>query len=109
MNKCVYFENNYVQNTHELQYDNPDVYKAVTIDGFPKDENEEGTVIAQIFITKNGDLVTAWHDNSYRLNDKVIDLIKESKLSLLSDYETNSDLYDNTKETRLSDFYKRME
>ena len=59
----------------------------ITIDGYPADENEEGTVIATVFITPSGDLVTDFHHNGYRLNEEVKKLIEASKETLTSNWE----------------------
>ena len=45
------------------------------IDGFPEDENAEGTVIATVTLTDSHDIYTDWHYNSYRLNPQVRKLL----------------------------------
>lgn len=82
----VSFEDTYVQTEVELASDNPDCFMSVTIDGYPADENEEGTVIAAVYITKRGDLVTDWHHNGYRGNETVKELIENAKAMLLREY-----------------------
>lgn len=54
----------------------------LTIDAYPDDENAEGSVIAEVIKTPHGDVVTSWHDNSYRFNETVLELIKEAKEEL---------------------------
>jgi len=43
-------------------------------------------VVAVVWLTKHGDIVVDWHDNGYRTNVTVLDLIKESKSKLLEEY-----------------------
>ena len=45
------------------------------IDGYPNDENEEGTVIATIILSKHNDLIFDWHHNGYRMNKDVLEII----------------------------------
>ena len=72
----VNFENTY-------RYDGEgDAKEVIVIDGYPADENKEGTVVAEIILTKSGDTVVSWHDNSYRANETVLELIEESKNQL---------------------------
>lgn len=52
------------------------------IDGYPSDENEEGTVIATVSISYSGDIVIDWHHNGYRANGTVLGLIKEARTKL---------------------------
>ena len=59
----------------------------IIINGHPADKNEEGAVIATVFITPSGDLVTDFHHNGYRLNKEVKKLIEESKETLVSNWE----------------------
>ena len=80
MKKLVYFENNYVNDYRN----NPDESEDnrvfdITIDGYPEDENEEGEVVAVLILTKHNDIIVEWHDNMYRMNQNVLDLVEESK------------------------------
>ena len=52
------------------------------IDGFPADENAEGTVIATIALTPHNDTVINWHHNGYRLNQSVLELINTVKTDI---------------------------
>lgn len=74
----MYFENTYIQSELELKYDNPDCLACVTIDGYD-DSEEIGRVIAEMYLTKHGDIVTSWHDNTYRLSDSAIEIVNESR------------------------------
>lgn len=60
----------------------------ITIDGYPEDDNEEGTVIATVFLTPHKDFVVDFHNNGYRLNEDVLNLIEDSKKQLLENYQT---------------------
>lgn len=77
----TYFENTYIQNENDLVYDNPDAIACITIDGYASkdDDDDEGEVIAEIYLTKHGDIITAWRDNAYRSIDAVKEIITESK------------------------------
>ena len=59
----------------------------VCIDGYPEDENAEGTVIAEVFMTMHGDIAVSWHHNAYRDDSVVLELIEDSKRRL---YEQRS-------------------
>lgn len=89
MEKLVSFENNFLQTQKELETDNPEVLACVTIDGFPEDENKSGRVVAVVYITLHGDIVVAWHDNAYSLNEHVLALIDESKMLLKNLFTEN--------------------
>lgn len=84
----TYFKNTYVQNQTNLQYDNPDAIACITIDGYTNetDKNDEGEVIAEIYMTKNGDIITAWRNNAYSLIDAVKNIIEQSKDTLRKMY-----------------------
>lgn len=77
--ELVSFENNYV----DTETQENDAIASVCIDGYPKDEDAEGTVVCEVFITKHGDIVTAWHHNGYRLNEYVLSLKKEAEDTLM--------------------------
>ena len=83
------FDNSYVQGRNEYAADeaNADVFESVTIDGYPADENGQGESVAIIFITVHGDIVIDWRDNGYRMNDKVLALLEESRLMLVNDFQ----------------------
>ena len=85
MNKLVYFENNF----YESFENNPeeDAFACLTIDGYPENDNLEGEVVAKVWITKHGDIVVDWHNNGYRLNEQVKNMIEESKKILKEQYE----------------------
>lgn len=78
--------------THFVQAEqnNPDEHQAVAyaeIDGYPADENPEGTVICRIWLMKEKQgiyptYLVDWHHNGYRTNEEVKNLIKEAKKDL---------------------------
>lgn len=86
MMKMVYFENNYLED-YSISKDE-DALASISIDGFPEDENESGEVVAMVWITKHKDIIVDWHNNGYRLNDSVLELIEESKKELRERYDT---------------------
>ena len=80
----TYFENTYIQNENDLVYDNPDAIACITIDGYASkdDDDDEGEVIAELYLTKHGDIIISWHDNAYRSNDAMKEIIKKKKKML---------------------------
>lgn len=57
----------------------------VSIDGWKTDDSaEEGITIANILLTRNGDIITDWHDNGARMMRNVLDAIEEAKSKLRS-------------------------
>lgn len=87
MRKLVHFENTF----HEyFNHDTPDndAFGCITIDGHPADENQSGEVIARVWISNHGDIIVDWHENGYRMNDIVLNLIEESKEILKQNYHT---------------------
>ena len=80
----TYFENTYIQNENDLVYDNPDAIACITIDGYASkdDDDDEGEVIAELYLTKHGDIIISWHDNAYRSNDAMKEIIAENKKML---------------------------
>jgi len=87
--KLVCFENNYIEYGEDLR-DNPDALAAVFIDGYPRDENAEGEVVAVVWLTKHGDIITDFHDNAYRLVPEVEKLVENSK-EILREYSLTTD------------------
>lgn len=85
--ELVYFENSYWEDyTTEANIDSEDVLASISIDGFPEDPNESGEVIATVWITKHKDIVVNWHNNAYRMNEIVLELIEDSKRMLKNGY-----------------------
>lgn len=85
--ELVYFENNYWEDyTVEADRDSEDALASIFIDGFPEDENESGEVVAKVWITKHKDIIVDWHNNMYRMNDVVLELIEDSKRLLRNEY-----------------------
>ena len=63
------------------------------IDGYPVDENAQGTVICRVWLMKNKEgiyptYLVDWHYNGYRENKSVLDLIKQVKTELIK-YKDN--------------------
>ena len=84
--KYVDFTNEYcIDYTQEVITDNDDKLREIYIDGYPEDPNEEGTVIATVVLTKHRDLIINWHDNGYKMNDTVNNLIQESIATIKDD------------------------
>lgn len=92
MDKLVSFENTY--------QGEEDGNRFVCIDGYPEDENASGEVIAMVWQTPHGDFVVDWHDNAYRDNEYVKELIEEGKKILTTDrYEQFLSVYDAYEQT----------
>lgn len=68
----------------------PDEHQALVyadIDGYPADENAEGTVICRVWLMREKDgiyptYLVDWHHNRYRMNEEVKNLIAEAKKDL---------------------------
>ena len=80
----VFFENNYWED-YTVE-ENEDALASIYIDGFPEDANESGEVVAKVWITKHKDIIVDWHNNAYRMNDTVLELIEDSKRLLRNGY-----------------------
>ena len=62
-----------------------DLFAGVSIDGWKTDDdNEPGEVVAQVLMTRKGDIVTAWIDNGARLTRSVLEAIEAAKQDLRS-------------------------
>jgi len=63
--------------------ENGDILAAVTIDGWKTAQDDEiGTVVANVILTIKGDIVVDFHDNSARMDAEVCTCINEAKASL---------------------------
>ena len=82
--ELVYFENSYWED-YTIE-GNEDALASIFIDGFPEDENESGEVVVKVWITKHKDIIVDWHNNAYRMNDTVLELIEDSKRLLRNGY-----------------------
>ncbi len=82
MNEPLYAEvrNNY---TFSPQDESDGLLAGITIDGWKTaDDSEEGVVIAAVLLSRHGDIIVDWHDNSARQQKNVLDAIKEAKARL---------------------------
>ena len=77
----VSFEMNY-----ETDNEGDDELHRWYIDGYPEDENAEGTVIATVVLTKHGDIITNWYHNGYRLNASDLALVEQAKKEAIALY-----------------------
>lgn len=60
-----------------------DMLATVTIDGWQTDQDdEEGTVIANVILTRRGDIVVDFHDNGARMDAEVCTYISAAKARL---------------------------
>lgn len=56
------------------------LFASICIDGWKTDDdNEEGTVIAKVIMSKHGDLITVWLDNGARMQDNVLEAVAKAK------------------------------
>lgn len=78
--KLVSFENTFFETENELRDENPDAVAKISIDGYPADENRAGRTVCELFITKHGDIVTAWRERRYK--DDIAELVEASKAEL---------------------------
>lgn len=81
----VTFENSYMQSPEQLKNDPfaQGALACITIDGFPKNDDAEGQVVCVVWLTKAGGFIVDWHHNGYRMNDTVLELIRDSKNKLM--------------------------
>lgn len=77
--KLVYFNNDYTQTEKDFLRDEGNIVAAITIDGYPADENAEGEVVATIYITAHGDYVVDWRRREYQNEQRVQELVESSK------------------------------
>lgn len=82
--ELVFFENQYWED-YTVE-ENEDALASIFIDGFPEEANESGEVVAKVWITKHKDIIVDWHNNAYRMNDTVLELIEDSKRLLRNGY-----------------------
>lgn len=50
-----------------------------TIDGYPANPDDEGTVVCNVWMLETGKFLVDWHQNQYRLNDTVLGLVAKVK------------------------------
>lgn len=64
-----------------INVDDPDVpaLARATIDGYPANPDEEGTVVCNVWMLETGKFLVDWHQNQYRLNDTVLNLVAKAK------------------------------
>ena len=57
-----------------------DLLPAVYIDAWKSaDDNEEGEVLANVFLTAHGDMIVDFHDNGVRMHQPVLDHIRAAE------------------------------
>lgn len=84
--ELVYFNNSFWED-FEINKEE-DALGCISIDGFPYDEDASGEVVARVWITKHKDIIVDWHNNGYRMNETVLELIEDSKRLLKNGYST---------------------
>lgn len=82
--ELVYFDNSYWEDFSTNKEE--DALGCICIDGFPHDEDASGEVVAKVWITKHKDIIVDWHNNGYRMNETVLELIEDSKRLLKNGY-----------------------
>lgn len=78
------FKNNFKQ--YFKPQENSNFLASITVDWFPQDPDKEGKAIAEVKLTKQGEMVVDWRENKYKENKTVLDLIEKSKEELLEEY-----------------------
>lgn len=58
-----------------------EILAGISIDGW-RPNRDDGEVIANVLLTKNGDVVVDFHDNGSRMNQPVLKAIEEAKSQL---------------------------
>ena len=84
--RLVSFENDFYETEADLRAGNPDAIAAITVDGYPEDKSESGSVVCRIWLTRHGDVIVDAHDTMYMDDPTVRNLIDESKDQLLRDF-----------------------
>lgn len=92
MKELISFKNSFKQDFKQQEAGENDALASITIDGFPVDEDGEGSVVAVVLLTKHGDIVVDWHENAYRMDTTVLNLIKESKEQLKKEYRESKEV-----------------
>lgn len=83
----TYFECVHEEGPNQIDDMNKDAAIACAyVDGYPSDENQDGTVICTIWLTTEKKFIVDWHHNGYRLNDEVLGLIANVKDDLMRNY-----------------------
>ena len=57
MKELISFKNSFKQDFKQQEAGENDALASITIDGFPVDEDGEGSVVAVVLLTKHGDIV----------------------------------------------------
>lgn len=82
------YENSYIKMNTDFKHEKSDAKASITIDAFPiEQEDDEGHVVAEIFLTMHDDIIIAWHDNGERMNPSVLELIDNS-IQTLQEFKT---------------------
>lgn len=87
MKDYVSFECNHFVESDQCDPDERHSIAYADIDGYPTDENEEGTVICRVWLLKEKEgiyptYIVDWHHNGYRMNKEVLGLIESAKKEL---------------------------
>lgn len=82
----VFFENSYLMQKDDLERDCP-ALACGTIDGYPADEDGQGTVICNVWLLSDRKFLIDWHHDGYRSDKRVLELIEETKKLLLEENE----------------------
>lgn len=71
----------------ERDEENEGLFGGVSIDGWKTDDDDEsGEVIANVLLTTEGKLIVDWHNNGARMNEEVLEAIKEAAAELKKDF-----------------------
>lgn len=87
MKEYVSFECVHMEKTNKINPDECHAFAYADIDGYSVNENEEGTVICRVWMLKEkqgcySTFLVDWHDNRYRMNKQVLELITQAKNDL---------------------------
>ena len=97
MTDYVTFECVHIADTDLKDSDENKALAYADIDGYPADENGQGTVICRVWLLREKDgiypsYLVDWHDNRYRNNRQVTDLIAQVKTDLEQHKENMLDM-----------------
>lgn len=86
MKNYVTFECTHIAEADKHNVDEQHAFAYADVDGYTANEEEEGTVICRVWLLKgvgNSPFLVDWHHNAYRMNETVIETIKEAKEKLM--------------------------
>lgn len=83
MSRFAEIRNTYMYDNTDIPVEDGDIMCMIPIDTWESDDdNEEGKVVANVVLSKSGDILVVWNDNSARMDAGVKEAIDEAKEEL---------------------------